>query len=76
MEEADDEHTQFMALYRTMGYLTTLINIISCTILYSTIWHASKVAEKHKNEKMDRELRLNGVVTLLQITIILACSIA
>ena len=25
---------------------------------------------------MDRELRLDGVVTLLQITVILACSIA
>ena len=76
MKEADDENPEFLALYRTLGYLTTLINIISCTILYLTIWHASKVAEKYKNEKIDRELRLDGVVTLLQITIILACSIA
>jgi hypothetical protein len=42
-------------LLKTMGYLTTTVNLISCTILFLTIRHAykltQKIAEFHENIK-------------------------
>jgi hypothetical protein len=60
-----------------MGYLSTTVNLISCTILFLTIRHAykltQKVAELHSNIRNERQL--NTIVTASHVTIILGTTI-
>jgi hypothetical protein len=77
-EEASYWSNLYYAFSSTLGYSTTVVNIISCTILFLTIRHAYKltkhVAEFHQSVK--KELKLNMFVTASHVTIILGTTIS
>lgn len=71
-EEADNYENKIFAVLKSIAYITTITNVFSCTILFMTIHHAYKVAQKlnEVEEKINRELKLKTDVTLMHIIMI------
>lgn len=71
-EEADNYENKIFAVLKSIAYITTITNVFSCTILFMTIRHAYKVAQKlnEVEEKINRELKLKTDVTLMHIIMI------
>ena len=64
-------------LAKALAYVTSFTNCCSCMILFLTIRHAYKIAQKlnEVHREVDSQLKLNGVVTLMHIAVILGSSV-
>jgi hypothetical protein len=64
-----------VALIKTVGYMTTIVNFISCAILLLTIRHAYKQTQQSAEFDIENERQLNTIVTVSHVTIILGSTI-
>lgn len=63
-------------LFDTLGYLTTITNVISCLILFMTVRHAYKLTQKQDTDNINRKLQLNARVTSMHIILIVGATIS
>lgn len=74
--EAKNLNEKVNKVFKTLGYITTITNVLSCLILFMTIRHAYKLTQKQENnEDIRRELRINARVTSMHIALIIGSTI-